>query len=70
MSFKSRVSCDGCACFTTVELWATHPSEVEIEYNELEDKGWLIEFNDDYDYCPKCAPIVLEEMADQANDVE
>ncbi len=68
MSFKSEVECDGGDCFQTVELSSCNPSQAETEYYNLEAKGWLIEFNDDYDYCPKCAPIVKAEMEEEAND--
>lgn len=70
MSFKSEVTCDGNRCYSTFELDTNDPAQAEIEYYALQDRGWLIAFNDDSDYCPKCKPIVLAEMEDEANNVE
>ena len=62
MSIQATVSCDDFCCPREIELDATHSSDVKSRHYNLEKRGWFIDHENGFDYCPQCAPVVRKEM--------
>ncbi|NOI14798.1 hypothetical protein [Vibrio hepatarius] len=56
MAIEAKVKCDTADCESVVQLSAAHDFyEAEIQFYDLEDKGWSID-QDGVDLCPECNP--------------
>lgn len=67
MSVQVVVRCDGHACRGWFELNNNGSSDVEVEHHGIAENGWLIDLDNGFDYCPKCATKIKEEE-EQGND--
>jgi hypothetical protein len=59
--FKAQLECDGLGCCNEYDLDISHPDDAMMKVEEAERKGWLIDYDDGFCYCPKCKKVIEEE---------
>ena len=63
MSFEAKIKCDSLSCCNELPLNSGHPSDAEIELEEISNSGkWLFDHNEENHYCPTHALEAAKEL--------